>query len=101
MKIFAMSDIHGCMYAFLDALWLVDLSGENQLVLCGDYIHGGDDYAVLDCIIEMEQQYGSEKVIVLVGNHEDMACDGIRRWPILPYHEEYLKSMFVAEIESQ
>lgn len=81
MKVFAMSDIHGCIDAFHEALQLVDLSGDNQLVLCGDYIHGGeDDYAVLDRIMEMEKKYGPEKVIVLAGNHEDMACDG--RWPI-------------------
>ena len=81
MKVFAMSDIHGCIDALHEALQLVDLSGDNQLVLCGDYIHGGkDDYAVLDRIMEMEKKYGPEKVIVLAGNHEDMACDG--RWPI-------------------
>ena len=81
MKVFAMSDIHGCADAFHRALQLIDLSGGNQLVLCGDYIHGGgDDYAVLDRIMEMEKKYGPEKVIVLAGNHEIMACDG--RWPI-------------------
>lgn len=81
MKIFAMSDIHGCIHSFLKALQLVDLSGDNQLVLCGDYIHGGeDDYAVLDLIMDLEKRYGPDKVIALAGNHEDMACDG--RWPI-------------------
>lgn len=81
MKVYAISDIHGCIGSFEDALALVDLSGENQLVLCGDYIHGGeDDYAVLDRIMALEQQYGTDKVIVLAGNHEDMACDG--RWSI-------------------
>ena len=79
--IYAMSDIHGCLQSFDEALELVDLSGDNKLVLCGDYIHGGqDNYGVLDRIIELERKYGSEKVIVLSGNHEDMACDG--RWPI-------------------
>lgn len=81
MKLFAMSDIHGCAHAFLEALHLVDLSGDNQLILCGDYIHGGgDDYAVLDQIMDLEKKYGPDKVIVLAGNHEDMACDG--RWSI-------------------
>lgn len=81
MKIYAMSDIHGCIHSFLEALQLVDLSGDNQLVLCGDYIHGGqDDYLVLALIKDLEMKHGSDKVIVLAGNHEDMACDG--RWPI-------------------
>lgn len=81
MIIYAMSDIHGCLQSFDEALELVDLSGSNKLVLCGDYIHGGpDNYGVLDRIIELERRFGSDKVIVLAGNHEDMACDG--RWPI-------------------
>lgn len=81
MRVFAMSDIHGHIHAFHEALQFVDLSGDNQFVLCGDYIHGGeDDYAVLDQIMKLEKKYGSEKIIVLAGNHEDMACDG--RQPI-------------------
>lgn len=68
MKIYAMSDIHGCIHSFLEALQLVDLSGDNQLVLCGDYIHGGqDDYLVLDLIKDLEMKHGSDKVIVLLG----------------------------------
>ncbi len=79
--IYAMSDIHGCLDAFNEALQLVDLSGDNKLVLLGDYIHGGqDNYGTLDRIIELERSYGKDKIIVLAGNHEDMACDG--RWPI-------------------
>lgn len=79
--VYAMSDIHGCLQSFDEALHLVDLSGDNKLVLCGDYIHGGqDNYGVLERIMELERRYGSDKVIVLAGNHEDMAIDG--RWPI-------------------
>ena len=80
-SVYAMSDIHGCLQSFDEALNLVDLSGDNKLILCGDYIHGGqDNYGVLDKIIELERKYGSDKIIVLAGNHEDMAIDG--RWPI-------------------
>lgn len=80
-RIYAMSDIHGCLAEFQAALELVDLSGDNILVLLGDYIHGGPDpYGVLDAIMDLERRYGPDKVIALVGNHEDMAMDG--RWPI-------------------
>lgn len=76
-SIYAMSDIHGCIEVFDAVLSLVDFSGDNKLVLCGDYIHGGDDgYAVLDRIISLERKYGTDKVIVLAGNHEDMVCEG-------------------------
>ena len=79
--IYAMSDIHGCLQAFEEALSLVDLSGDNMLILLGDYIHGGSDsYGVLKKVMELEHNYGSDKVVVLVGNHEDMAMDGY--WPI-------------------
>lgn len=76
MKIFAMSDIHGCPEAFDEALELVDLSGSNMLILCGDYIHGRDSYTVLDRIIGLQRKYGSDKVVVLMGNHEEMAMNG-------------------------
>lgn len=79
--IYAMSDIHGCLAEFEEALSLIDLSGNNKLILLGDYIHGGPDpFGVLKRIMKLERQYGADKVIVLAGNHEDMALDG--RWPI-------------------
>ena len=78
--IYAMSDIHGCLDAFEYALSLVDFSGDNKLVLLGDYVHGPDDYGVLEKIMHLQNKYGSDKVMALLGNHEDMACDG--RWPI-------------------
>lgn len=72
-----MSDIHGCLAQFEEALSKVDLSGDNILILLGDYIHGGPSpYGVLDKIMELEETYGRDKVIVLMGNHEDMAIDG-------------------------
>lgn len=64
------------MAAFEDALQLVDFSGENKLLLLGDYIHGGDNYGVLDRIIALQRKYGTDKVIALRGNHEDMAIEG-------------------------
>lgn len=71
MKIFAMSDIHGYLDAFLDALARVDLEDKNNmLILCGDYIHGGpDSYGVVEKIIELKKKY-KNRVVVLTGNHE-------------------------------
>lgn len=73
-----MSDIHGCFQPFLDALDFVDLSKDNKLILLGDYIHGRqeENYKVLDKIISLEREFGTDKVIVLAGNHEDMVCSG-------------------------
>ena len=86
MKIYAMSDIHGCIAEFDEALSLIDLSGENMLILCGDYIHGYDSYSVLDRIIALQRRYGEDKVIALMGNHEEMVTDG--RWRISEFDDE-------------
>ena len=77
MKIYAMSDIHGCYDAFLDALSLIDLSDKNtKLILLGDYIHGGgQSYEVLDKIISLQRKYGTDKVVALMGNHEEWVIE--------------------------
>lgn len=75
MKVYAMSDIHGCLGAFEEALFLVEPHLEEpdtRLVLLGDYIHGGsDNYGVLDRIMKLQRRYGNDKVIALMGNHEE------------------------------
>ena len=57
MKIYCMSDIHGCLAAFEEALDLFEEHLEEKdtrLLLLGDYIHGGEDnYGVLDKITSM------------------------------------------------
>ncbi len=78
-KIYCCSDIHGCMDEFEYALSIILERLEEpdtKLILMGDYIHGGSDsYDVLDRIIELQRKYG-EKVIVLMGNHEEWVIDG-------------------------
>lgn len=77
MKIYAMSDIHGCLQEFEVALELVDFSGDNKLILLGDYIHSGaDSYGVLKKIIKLQQKYGNDKVVALMGNHEELVIEG-------------------------
>ena len=80
MRIYAMSDIHGYLQEFENSLSCIDLSGDSKLILLGDYIHGPDSYGVLDKIIKLQNKYGAEKVIALLGNHEEMALNGT--WPI-------------------
>jgi serine/threonine protein phosphatase 1 len=80
MKIYCMSDIHGCLAAFEQALLLVmeELKNDSaMLLLLGDYIHGGpDNKGVLDKIINLQQTYGSDKVVALMGNHEELVLMG-------------------------
>ena len=81
MKIYAMADIHGFYAEFEEALALVldKLQDEDtMLLLLGDYIHGGyDNRRVLDKIMELQREYGSDKVMALMGNHEEFVLDGV------------------------
>lgn len=82
-----MSDIHGCLKIFEKMLSLVDLSGDNKLILLGDYIHRGpDSIGVMDKVISLQEEYGPDKIIALMGNHEEWVIDDT--WPILTLHEE-------------
>ena len=80
MKIYCMSDIHGCLAEFEEALSLVMEhleEPETMICLMGDYIHGGtDNYGVLDKIMNLQYQYGSDKVLALMGNHEELVLLG-------------------------
>lgn len=83
MRIYCMSDIHGCIAEFEYALSLIDEQlnrPDTRLLLLGDYVHGPDSYAVLDKIISLQSKWGCDKIMTLMGNHEEMVCDG--RWPI-------------------
>ena len=77
MQIYAMSDIHGHLQEFEAALELVELSGDNKLILLGDYVHSGaDSYGVIKKIMKLQQEYGTEKIIALMGNHEEYVIAG-------------------------
>ena len=75
-----MSDIHGCLAEFEEALSLVMEhleEPETMLILMGDYIHGGaDSRGVLDGIIKLQKEYGLNKVLALMGNHEEFVLWG-------------------------
>lgn len=95
MKIFCMSDIHGCLAEFEEALSLVMEhleEAETMLILMGDYIHGGsDNYGVLDKIMKLQNLYGSDKVLALMGNHEEFVLwgDSTINQMIKTFDEEY------------
>ncbi len=88
MKIYAISDIHGCLQELEEALSFIDISKEDtKLIFLGDYIHGPNSYGVLDRIIKLQEKYGTEKVIALMGNHENDVIEG-RDCIDSKYHEE-------------
>ncbi len=76
--IYAISDIHGCYEQLVEKLKAVDLENDNKIVFLGDYIDYGDNlFKVLECLYKLQHKYGSEKVIVLKGNHEEMFLEWI------------------------
>lgn len=80
MKLYCMSDIHGFLGEFEEALSLVEEHLEEddvRLILLGDYIHGGaDNRGVLDRIMALQHRYGADKVVALMGNHEEFVLQG-------------------------
>ncbi len=90
--IYAMSDIHGCMEELEEQMKNVDLSGDNRLILLGDYIdYGHKSGQVVRYIYELQNRYGKDKVVVLKGNHEAMFLEWIDEFGktmnrnVLPY----------------
>ncbi len=71
--IYAIGDIHGCLYALEALLEKIPLRwGEDFLVFLGDYIdRGPDPRRVLEVIMELKESYPT-RVIPLMGNHEWM-----------------------------
>jgi len=76
--IYAMGDIHEHLELFKETLELVDLSGNNQLILLGDYIDiHSQDLAILYFIKELQEKYG-DKIIAIAGNHEYMLLEDMQ-----------------------
>lgn len=74
--IYAISDIHGYLSVFQQALSRIDLSGDNRLILLGDYIdYGPESGQVLRLIHDLQRLHEAGKVIVLRGNHEEMLLE--------------------------
>lgn len=78
MKVYAMSDIHGCLDAFETALGSIDLDDESsKLVLLGDYCdRGPNSLGVFQRVMNLQRRYG-DRVIALRGNHEEMLLEYI------------------------
>ncbi|AEB07040.1 metallophosphoesterase [Coriobacterium glomerans PW2] len=73
-----MSDIHGCVDEFERALEQVLphlAEPGSELLLLGDYVHGGPaSFAVIDRIMELQSRW-PDKVVALRGNHEQMMLE--------------------------
>jgi len=76
-RTFVTSDIHGCFSEFAE---LLDKMGGNykkdRLIILGDYIdRGPQSFEVVKTVLDLQQMFGSKHIILLRGNHEQMAVD--------------------------
>ena len=83
-RLIAIGDVHGCVHALDALLTAIAPTEADRLVFLGDLIdQGRDSAAVLDRLIELQQQC---RVVLIQGNHEEMlfaARDGekaLRYW---------------------
>ena len=98
-KLYAISDIHGYLDEFRDALNKVNLNDkDNCLFLLGDYLDNGlQSFQVISKIIELEKLY-SNQIITLLGNHEEWFYDWlILDKPTASAFPETIKSFFSPE----
>ena len=85
MKLYAISDLHGCYSEFkntLEELKIIDqLKNKTaNLILLGDYIDGGiNSFKTLEYIHNLQKEFGDEYVIALKGNHEQWFLDFLSR----------------------
>lgn len=87
MKTIAIGDIHGCYDELKELYLLLEETGtynkdEDKLVFLGDYIDRGKDSRLVIQFIR-DLQKNNANVIVLKGNHEEMALDCINHGDIL------------------
>lgn len=77
MKTLVIGDTHGCLEELQALLKKAkpDLNRE-RLVMLGDYIdRGPQSYELIQYLQKLQLNYGKEKVVLLRGNHEQMAID--------------------------
>lgn len=81
MSKFVIGDIHGSYNQLRALLQKInpDLK-KDTLIFLGDYIDRGySSYRVIKLLMDLQQRYGNDKVVLLRGNHEQMAIDNIKR----------------------
>lgn len=83
IRTFVFGDIHGCyeqlksLIKFIVSDKNIDLK-EDKFIFLGDYVdRGPDSYKVIQYIKGLQEKYGDNQVITLMGNHEKMMCNSI------------------------
>lgn len=84
MKKFVIGDVHGNYEELMDLLDKINPNlRQDKLIYLGDYIdRGPQSYKVIRFLIDLQNKYGKEHVVLLRGNHEDMAIENIEHGSI-------------------
>ncbi|TJX14584.1 serine/threonine protein phosphatase [Tissierella creatinini] len=79
MRKFVIGDIHGCYEDLQELLGKIkpDLR-KDKIIFLGDYIdRGKDSYSVIKLLKGLQEKHGKNHIVLLRGNHEQMAIDNI------------------------
>lgn len=70
-------DLHGCYYTLQNLLEKLNYNKkEDRLIFLGDYLDRGKNTKLLvDFLISLQEEVGTEKVVCIKGNHEKMFSD--------------------------
>lgn len=79
MSTFVIGDIHGQVASLNRLLDKLPLSRDDKLVFLGDFVdRGPDSKGVVERVMALKAELG-ERCICLLGNHEDMMLDHLKR----------------------
>lgn len=90
-KTIVMTDIHGCIREFEKLLKLVRPNpDEDTFVFLGDAVdRGPDEWAVVEKLIALRWEFGDERFIWLMGNHEMKLVEKHRKKKRMPFYVQH------------
>jgi serine/threonine protein phosphatase 1 len=92
MRTIAIGDVHGQLAALIELFVQIEQTGWDRLVFLGDYIdRGPDSKGTIDFIRSLQDVHGSDKVVAIKGNHEDMCLHAFEQYD---YNDRELGAAF-------
>ena len=83
MRTIAIGDVHGQLAALNELFVQIEQTGWDRLVFLGDYIdRGPDSKGTIDFIRSLQDAHGSDKVVAIKGNHEDMCLHAFSQYDV-------------------
>lgn len=90
MRYYVTADVHGYYWELMDALTekgFFEDPEPHKLLICGDLFDRGEEAVLLQEFIL--EQLEKDQLILVKGNHEDLAMDLLQRWPRRSYLERH------------